>query len=210
MDDGRYFLELAAAFVRGRIGARTDEAEEVTVARGVAEGLRVHKFKRNVELPRVRRVIGVLRGFSPARMLDVGSGRGTFLWPMVDALPSVSVLAVDRDPRRARDLGAVGRGGLGRLHAARMDATALGLRDGAVDGVTLLEVLEHLTDPGKAAAEALRVTSHFVVASVPSHADDNPEHIQLFDTTSLPALFSGARRVMVEQVLNHLICIVQK
>ena len=207
--DARYYLPLAAAFVRGRLGARDGESDEAAVARGVAEGLRVHKFKRNVELPRVRRVLGVLRGFAPARLLDVGSGRGTFLWPMMDAFPTMAVLAVDLAERRVLDFGAVARGGITRLSAARMDAGRLALAPASVDGVTMLEVLEHLPDPAKAAAEALRVARRFVVASVPSHEDDNPEHLHLFDEAALSTLFAGARRVAFEHVLNHLICIVQ-
>src|SRR6476620_8480200 len=96
MDD-RYFVELAAAFVRGRLGERLDG--EAAIARGLEAGLRLHKFKRNSELPRVKKVIGLLRGLSPATLLDVGSGRGTFLWPLVDALPHLSVTSIDRDQR---------------------------------------------------------------------------------------------------------------
>src|SRR5262245_24889664 len=109
--DQRYFAELATAFVRGRLGdAAADAADagaDAVLARGRAAGLRLHKFKRNTELPRVRRVLGTLRGLAPADLLDVGSGRGTFLWPLLDALPWLPVTAVDRDPRRVADLQAV-------------------------------------------------------------------------------------------------------
>ena len=44
---------------------------------------------------------------------------------------------------------------------------------------------------------------------MPTHEDDNPEHIHLFDEKSLAALFPGAR-VSFEHVLNHTICIVRK
>jgi hypothetical protein len=54
------------------------------------------------------------------------------------------------------------------------------------------------------------VARRFVVASVPTHEDDNPEHIHLFDEKSLGALFSGARRVSFEHVLNHTLCVVGK
>jgi 2-polyprenyl-3-methyl-5-hydroxy-6-metoxy-1,4-benzoquinol methylase len=207
MDD-RYFVELAAAFVRGRLGERLDG--EAAIARGLEAGLKLHKFKRNAELPRVRKVIGVLRGLQAATLLDVGSGRGTFLWPLVDALPQLEVVSIDRDERRARDLGAVARGGVSRLKAARMDVAHLAFADGAFDGVTLLEVLEHLPSPETAAQEALRVARRFVIASVPTHEDDNPEHIHLFDEKSLAGLFGGARRITFEHVLNHTICVVHK
>jgi 2-polyprenyl-3-methyl-5-hydroxy-6-metoxy-1,4-benzoquinol methylase len=217
MDDddltSRYFVDLAASFVRGKLGA-SSPAEPAVAAfrRGIDFGLRLHKFKRNAELPRVRRVLGILRGLGPESLLDVGSGRGAFLWPMLDAMPSVPVTAIDVDARRATDLAAVRAGGVTRLTVHAMSVEALGFEDDAFDVVTALEVLEHLADASKAAREAVRVARRCVVASVPSKEDNNPEHLQLFDPKSLEALFlaAGARRVAVEHVLNHMIAVVHR
>jgi len=203
-----YFVDLAAAFVRGRLGGTDTGA--AAIRRGLEAGLKLHKFKRSAQLPRVRRVIGALRGLGPSFLLDVGSGRGTFLWPLLDSLPDVAVVALEHDPLRAADLGAVRLGGIARLHAVRADATLLPFRDHVFDCVTLLEVLEHLERPVSAAAEALRVARHVVIASVPTHEDDNPEHIHLFDQDQLRALFGGARRVTFDYVLNHTVCVAMK
>jgi SAM-dependent methyltransferase len=139
----------------------------------------------------------------------VGSGRGTFLWPLLDAFPELRVTAVDTDPSRVADMDAVRAGGVPNLRALCMDAAALGLGDDAVDVVTALEVLEHLPEPARAAAEAVRVAGGYVVASVPSKEDDNPEHIQLFDRRGFESLLlgAGARSVKVEYVLNHMIAV---
>jgi len=213
MDADRYYLELALAFVRGR---RPDLAERglppaelLEVAR--AEGLSLHKFKRNATLPRVGKVLGILRGLMPAELLDVGSGRGTFLWPLLDELPWLPVTAIDADPIRARDLRAVREGGIERLRAIQADVGALPLPDGAVGVATVLEVLEHLEQPQAAVDELVRVARSFVVASVPSKPDDNPQHIQLFTPDSLRAMFmrAGARRVQIEHVPNHLVAVVR-
>ena len=208
-DPGNYYLDLAAAFVRGRLDPPPEGADSDVVAAGKSAGLRVHRFKRNAELPRVRRVLGILRGIAPEVLLDIGSGRGTFLRPLLDALPETRVIAVDRDPRRATDLGAVRRGGVENLNAARMDATGLALSDDSFDVVTALEVLEHLERPDLAARETIRVSRSFVVASVPSREDDNPQHIQLFTKDSLSRLFleAGAARVNVESVRGHFVCV---
>jgi len=47
-------------------------------------------------------VVGALRGFQPHTMVDVGSGRGTFLWPMMDALPYVIVTSIETHPVYAK------------------------------------------------------------------------------------------------------------
>lgn len=205
----RYFLEPAAAFVRGLRPEAPDLPPAALLAWGRDAGLRVHKFKRNAELPRVRKVLGMLRGLGPGSLVDIGSGRGTFLWPLLDAFPDLRVTAVDVAPVRARDLRAVRAGGVDRLDVVEADVCALDLPPRSADGVTLLEVLEHIPDPARAAERALRAARSFAVASVPSREDDNPEHIHLFDAERLRALLigAGASAVRVEYVPGHMIAL---
>ncbi|MBV9849711.1 MAG: methyltransferase domain-containing protein [Armatimonadetes bacterium] len=214
--EDRYYLTLAAAFVRGRLGLTGSPLETLSPAdmadllrAGQAAGLRLHKFKRTMGLPRVRRVLGLLHGLRPTRLLDIGCGRGTFLWPLLEAFPTLPVTAADTDERRVADAGAIRRGGLTSLTAARTDATRLAFGDNAFDVVTLLETLEHIPDAPRALAEAVRVARRFVVLSVPSHADDNPQHLHLFPRARIADLFAQARaeRVSLEGVLNHLIAV---
>jgi len=139
LTESHSYLQLAAAFCRGRLGLTLDVEDSDAVAAGVRAGLRLHKFKRNAELPRVRRVLGAVAAFAPASLLDVGSGRGTFLWPLLDAFPALTVIAIDQSAQRASDLACVGRGGHAPLRAARMDATRLALASRSLDGVTALE-----------------------------------------------------------------------
>ena len=75
----RYFLEPAAAFVRGTLGEAAGLGEAESLRLGLARGLRIHRYKRSGELPRVRRVLGALRALAPSSLLDLGSGRGAFL-----------------------------------------------------------------------------------------------------------------------------------
>jgi ubiquinone/menaquinone biosynthesis C-methylase UbiE len=205
----RYYADAAAAFARARLDARPNVSTEDVLRAAGAAGLDLHHFKRTSLLPRVARVLGVVRGMAPTVLVDVGIGRGAFLWPLLDAFPELRVLAVDRDPRCVADVAAVRAGGLDRVAAARMDAHRLALGDACADGVTLLEVLEHLERPALAAAEALRVARRFVVVSVPSKPDQNRQHIHLFDRAALEAMLrgAGARRVSVDHVLNHIVAV---
>jgi 2-polyprenyl-3-methyl-5-hydroxy-6-metoxy-1,4-benzoquinol methylase len=176
-----------------------------------ASALSWHRFKRSASLPRVQRVLGTLRGLQPATLLDIGSGRGAFLWPLLDAFPSLSVLAGELSPRRVELLTRVRQGGLSQLKPLALDVRALPLVNEAVDVACCLEVLEHLpdADPLLATRELCRVARRFVVVSVPSRPDDNPQHLQLFAAEELEALLidAGARRTQASYVHNHLIVV---
>ena len=220
------FLRLAAAFVRGRLIASdgalagqplfatpldtltADEMRELMRV-GTEAGLRLHKFKRTMELPRVQRVMGILRGFQPAGLLDIGSGRGAFLWPLLDGFPWLPVTAVDILDRRVEDILAVRRGGIAQVTAVRADANRLPFPDRHFDVVTMLEVLEHIPDAAAALSEVARIAQRAIILSVPSTPDDNPEHIHVFDARTLTSMLraAGMNRVIVSEVRNHLIVV---
>lgn len=219
------FERLAAAYVRGALRAEPGQAGgglltapldaladaelAALVQLGHARGLRLHRFKRTMGLPRVHAVIGILRGIGPAELLDIGSGRGAFLWPLLDAMPWLPVTAADVLEHRVADIERVAAGGVATLTAARADATDLPFPDRSFDVVTLLEVLEHIPATAAALRSALRVARRFAILSVPSRPDDNPEHIHQFSAAQLAALLRehGAMRVAIEQVPGHLIAV---
>ena len=204
------FEESALAYIRGSLpGSAPEHLTEEVVDQARAAGLKLHRFKRTTTLPRVRAVIGALRAIAPQSLLDVGTGRGAFLWPLLDAFPEMPVAAIEPDPRRFGHLDAVHRGGLERLRPLQADACDLAFEDGTFDVVTVLEVLEHQSDPGPLARSCLRLARRYVIASVPSKPDDNPEHVQLFGADSLSALLrdAGATRVKIDYVLNHIIAV---
>lgn len=185
------------------------ETPAQAIATGRAAGLPLSRFKRAGILPRVAQVLGTLRGLAPQSLLDIGSGRGAFLWPLLEALPELRVLAGELSPHRQAMLAAVHRGGVARLSPLALDVCALPLATKSIDVVTCLEVLEHLRDPARAARELLRVAQRFVIVSVPSRPDDNPEHIQLFARAELEALLAtaGAQRTQCSYVHGHLIVV---
>lgn len=206
MGDNNYYLDLAAAFVRGRLSGCEGLSTEQIFTKGTQAGLRLHKFKRTAILPRVQKVLGILQNLNPANLLDIGSGRGAFLWPLLDHFQELEVTTIDKQQQRAFDIDAVRKGGMQRIRSSRMDVHHIGLQSEAFDVVTILEVLEHLPHPYDAAKEALRVSRKFVIASAPSQEDSNPEHIQFFRGTALDQLFLDAGAVSVKcaaQTLSH-------
>jgi 2-polyprenyl-3-methyl-5-hydroxy-6-metoxy-1,4-benzoquinol methylase len=220
------FERLAAAYVRGvlRTSPRAPgdaalldapldslDADQIAaiIQLGRAQGLRLHRFKRTMGLPRVIAVLGILRGMRPTELLDIGSGRGAFLWPLLDALPWLSVTATDFLDHRVATIQRVADGGVETLAAARVDVTELPFANRSFDVVTMLEVLEHVPDTAAALGSILRVARRFAILSVPSRADDNPEHIHLFSAARLTDLLRehGATRVTIEHVPGHLIAV---
>ena len=205
----KYCLQLAAAFVRGKLADPPPLPDADLVQFGLEQGLRLHKFKRSSALPRVRKVLGILQGIVPENLLDIGSGRGVFLWPLLDQFPDLPVQSIDQRQDRIDDIQAVARGGYSRLRGDVMDVCKMTFADASKDVVTALEVLEHLEQPEQATREIVRVARRFVIASVPSKEDDNPEHIQLFTGSSLESMLlkAGAVKVRIEYVLNHIIAV---
>lgn len=124
-----YYEKLAAAFVRGKqeqlavseeqLALFSTALEELStnewqalIELGLTQGLRLHHFKRTMDLPRVRKVLGILRGLQPASLLDIGSGRGAFLWPLLDTFPYLPITCVDILDYRVTDIQAMHAGGL--------------------------------------------------------------------------------------------------
>ncbi len=156
-------------------------------------------------------MLGALRGFGAGSLVDLGSGRGAFVWPLLDALPGLAIATTDLLAYRAELFARVARGGIATVRALRCDATVLPLADASVDCVTALEVLEHMPGDGpeRAAREAMRVARAAVIATVPSQPDDNPEHVHLFTGERLAAMLraAGARRVAIDHVLGHIVAV---
>lgn len=222
--ESQYYEKFIAAFVRGQsqkaptiselLMTKTfeelssqDHQSLVSVAKKYE--ISIYPFKKTLDLPRVIRILGVLKGIYPQTLLDIGSGRGTFLWPLIENFPELSITSVDLNPKHTQIIEAVVRGGFPNLSVQTMNATELQFSDNQFEVVTLLEVLEHIPDCFKAVSEAVRVASRFVLLTVPSKEDENPEHIHLFNKRSLTEIFTkaGANKVQISSVLNHFIVV---
>ena len=221
----RYHLKSAAAWLRGhaiRTGARTIDAEllemplevltdeelAAIVEAGEKTGQKLYPFKTGKsELPRVRQVLGFLHGIEFETLLDVGSGRGVFLLPFMEEYPQVQVTSLDLLDKRVTFLNELAAGGYSQLTAYLKNICDQPFSENSFDVVTLLEVLEHIPEVDKAVAAAVKMARRYVVVSVPSKEDDNPEHIHLLTKDILTKRFAdaGCTKLHFGGVNGHLI-----
>lgn len=176
--------------------------------------MKMHYFKTKDDLPRVQVVLGFLQGIVPAcqcdSLLDVGSGRGVFLFPLLREFPDFEVTSVDILPHRVELLDCISKGGVDNLHPMLANiCDGARLPDKSFDVVTMLEVLEHIPDTEAAVRNAVRLARNYVIVSVPSKPDDNPEHIHLFSNDDLKNHFlnAGCSKVKFMSVTNHRVMI---
>lgn len=229
MDENKYLQPLLSAYLRGRIAQSsspglyheltekpldelTEADAQALIDYGTAHEIKLYHFKSKEDLPRVRAVLGVLYGIQPQNLLDVGSGRGVFLFPFMREFPDVPVTSVDILPHRVEMLKTVAAGGMTKLQAYNENICAWEAPDGCFDVVTMLEVLEHIPDADAAVRNAVRMAGRFVIVSVPSHPDSNPEHIHLFTKDMLTEMFTsaGCKKLNFGGVNGHMILVAGK
>lgn len=221
----RYDLKPAAAWLRGhalRTGVPNidkelldmplevlTEAELSTIVEaGEQTGQKLYPFKiGKAELPRVRRVLSFLHGIEFEALLDVGSGRGVFLLPFLKAFPHVQVTSLDLLEKRVTFLNELAAGGYSQLTVCNKNICDQPFPENSFDVVTLLEVLEHIPEVDRAVAAAVKMAKQYVVVTVPSKPDDNPEHIHLLTKDILTELFTsaGCTKLHFSGVNGHLI-----
>ena len=195
-----YFTDLCGAYIRGYLQSQGEE---------IPDTISIPKYKKSIDklynfkktdlglLPRVKWIMGILRGIYVESIIDFGSQRGALLWPLMDEFKHIDFTAVDLDPETYDYLMCVKNGGIDRITPVKGDITDLKEIEGEqkADLVIASEIFEHLEVPQKAAEEAIRLAKSYIVVTVPRKPDDNPEHIQLFTEETLSGLFNHSNRV---------------
>ena len=180
------------------------------LALGRTAGLRMHPFRKIYgDQPRVRAVLDFLHGVGVDTLLDVGSGRGAFLWPLAAEFPKARIAGLDILATRIACLNAVREGGLETLLPIRADIRHFQAQPGCFDVVTLLDVLEHIPDVAVALSAAARLARRYVVVSVSFRPNEYPEPFHLLTQERLTALFetAGPFRLRFDTVRDHLLLI---
>lgn len=228
MTEEKYNIKYAAAAVRGhlkRVGksqmakpdlltkplsdlSEDEKREIIEIGEGV--GIKLYYFKKSDrQLPRVNKVIGFLKGIYFESLLDVGSGRGVFLIPFLEEFPHIQTKSVDILDKRIDLLSDLKNGGIDNLSVEKANICLQPYPDNSADVVTLLEVLEHIPDVENAIKSAVRMAKKYVVVTVPSKEDNNPEHIHLLTKEKLTAYFKscGVKKLSFDGVPGHLFMI---
>ena len=100
---------------------------------------------------------------SPNKILDIGCGEGKVLEQLHASHPAIST-GIDLDPARIY----LAKSRSGDIPFAVGNAQELPYKDNSFDFVMILEVLEHVGEPDIVLRDAFRITSKFLLASVPN------------------------------------------
>lgn len=179
---------------------------------GKEYNLKLYYFKDKGILARVKIVLGFLRNIQPSTLLDIGTGRGVFLLPLLCEMPNINVTATDILPHRIEFLTYLKEGGIPTLEVMNQNIVDYNYHENKYEVVTLLEVLEHIDQVDLAVKNAVKLSKKFIVLSVPSKEDDNPEHIHLLTREKLTTLFNNnnVTNLKFEYINGHLIMVARK
>ena len=179
---------------------------------GKDNNLKLYYFKEKDDLPRVNVVLGFFKSVYPTSILDIGSGRGVFLFPLLRDFSYANITSLDILEKRVELLNLIKIGGVNNLDVYQDDICTYDVCDNSYEVVTMLEVLEHIPNAFDAVKNACRIASRFIVVTVPSKEDDNPEHIHLLTKEKLIYMFNqcGVTNLKFGGVNGHLFLVARK
>ena len=111
-----------------------------------------------------RQLINILKPIKPIRILDVGCGEGETIVKLKQTRIGKTLEGVDK----SEDALHIGRKIYPGINVESGDIYKLPYKDDSFDLLICTEVLEHLKNPRKALAELRRVSSKYVLLSVPN------------------------------------------
>ncbi len=222
-----YYQRFSSAMVRGSLKEKyqshalfgkiledlTEEEHLQLFQIGEQNNLKLNFFQRIEALPETTKILDVLRGISPDNLLDVGCGRGAFVWRLLDEYRSLPITAIDKSEARINSIKSVIHGGVNSLKVKMMDVTDLSEFPAShYDVTTALKVLEFIEDVEKAISEICRVTKRFVIVQFPVHQDNNPEKKHFFTPEQMKEMFDkcNVMQTKIEKVSNYHVLVARK
>ena len=147
--------------------------------------------KYDPELPRVIRILGYLKSINPKTILDVGFGRGRLFWPIAFNMPNAKITGIDNSYYGIERVRKVGKE-IKRIKGLCEDITTWNVKPNRFECTVASEVLEHIPDVKKAIENIVLVSKKYIIGSVPSKRDSNPDHLRLLTPQILNILFTEA------------------
>lgn len=173
------------------------------IADGLKEGHKLRCFKKT-DLDRVIKCTGILNGLNPSSILDLGTGRGNFLnYFLYNQIGNVPITCIEKSAKY------VDRINKSILYTPfKCVAVEMDLFDNRLgaDVVTAFEILEHIKNWEQALKMCILSANKYVLISVPSKEDNNPEHLHVITPNMIKdaiSKFSFEIQVKISGVLNH-------
>ena len=197
-----YCKEVLHSYLSAKLNLSKNLDELIEVAN--TQKVDYHNFK-NSKLPRVEKVIGTLKGIRPPSILDIGFGRGKFLYPFLEEFGNYFITVLELNKHAIKEAVKI-QHSYNKMVVVEGDFFNNPYRDKSFHTITALEVMEHIEDTEKFLDECVRLAYDWIILSVPSKEDDNPGHIHLFDEEKVNKLFKKYNlKPKYEYVLNHMI-----
>ena len=105
----KYQLPFAAAYVRSLLPETSKLNDSDAIRSGLAQKVDLHMFKHSRQLARVQAVLGVLKQYQPQSILDVGTGKGVFLWTFLEHFTGTPIHCLDLKDSHVNRINAIGQ-----------------------------------------------------------------------------------------------------
>lgn len=170
--------------------------------------IKIFPFKRRT-LPRITAVLKDLKGLDGSTVLDVGTGRGTSIYPILSEFYPDTITCMDINLKALTRLYYVAKT---HEYISPIIWDIQDSYDEQFDIVLALEVLEHIPNVNAALENIWNCAKRFIFISVPSKEDDNPEHIHLLTKDFFDKFFKNknVKEIKYSFVNGHMILKIKK
>ena len=198
-----YCQEVLHSYLSARLNRTSSFEKLIKIAD--SKNIDYHNFK-NSKLPRVEKVIGMLKGIKPPSILDIGFGRGKFLYPFLEEFGNYNITAIEKSISSIQEALYLNKEGYPNLTLSFSDLFDNEWKNKTFHTITALEVMEHIENTEKFLDECIRLAYKWLILSVTSKEDNNPEHIHLFTEEKINHLFKKYNLTpKYEYVLNNML-----
>lgn len=178
-----YYLQLTAAFVRGKLGTPAStqtyfkkpledlihEENHELVKLGEEKKLELDFLKKENPAPYLDKLFGVLRGVQPDQVLNLEKKQTDFVWQLVDEFHYLPTIALSMDEKQVDRIKSLHQGGFTTLSTKEnLPFPKLqGYPNNQFDVVTCTDGFETEKELMEALPELARITKRFIILTFP-------------------------------------------